>query len=291
MSEQDDRLRNWPLTRAEVSGVGSLPYLRIGPALRFVAAQAPVVPFVPELPLLGKSETMRERVGEPAEYVKTRNAAFVAMRFPRAKLVKTQVCGPFTHAAARSERLEASTQAVIARVQFELDSLASLRQPKLLVIDEPALTALTQRAQSRVADSLRSVFDAIRQRGAYVGLHDCGTIDFGLLAAIDPDYYSFDAWHALENVFANPTLCGWLRRGRSLGLGIVPTTKPASNASVSARTLHDRIQKVYREHGLEPSRLPAPLLTGNCGFGLSSQGWLKRAHATLHALATRMHSC
>lgn len=288
MRGEDSRLDAWPLSHAAVSGVGSLPFRRFDAALRFVRSTARVAPYLPELPRL-PSASMLDAIDAPRDPLAAER--FVA-RLPRtAQLIKLQLCGPLTYALARGLRVDRAMERV-GRIADAL--LAESRVPyvpTLIVIDEPGLTGAPRRRVSATAPLLRDLFTRIREHtrsGAptFAGLHCCGRLDLRVLSDADPDFFSFDAWNALESVLEDGAFQSWFRRRRALGLGLVPTESPEGRVSHSelAKRSTARVRNAFENAGLRVTDMPMPLLTGSCGFGLSTLAWTKRAHATLGAI-------
>jgi len=270
----DRRLRAWPLDEPAVCGVGSLPFVSTPIARAFVREFCPVAPFLPELPHSRGGHTMiaAAQVARSPDRIER---ALRAIHTGSTRLFKLQTCGPLTLAKVSGESTRAAERSVAARVD-EFLRAKSDTTPRLVVIDEPAAR------DSRDPAALLSVLKRVRAGGAFAGIHCCDAIDPALIERVDPDLLSFDAWNGLETLARSPKFRRWYARGRALAIGIVPTT-PVKFA-VAKQSL--RIADALTTLGFVAGRSPAPLLTGNCGFALSSEPWTRRAHRLLEELAS-----
>lgn len=202
-------------------------------------------------------------------------SALRAIRTGSTRLFKLQTCGPLTLAKVLGESPRAAAQFVAARVDEYLRAKSDTT-PRLVVIDEPAAL------DSRDPAALVSVLKQVRAGGAFAGVHCCDAIDPAFVERIDPDLLSFDAWHGLETLARSSKFRRWYARGRGLAIGIVPTT-PVKFAAAKQSL---RIAEALTALGFVAGRSPAPLLTGNCGFALSSESWTRRAHRLLEDLVS-----
>lgn len=269
----DRRLRAWPLDEPAVCGVGSLPFVTTPTARAFVRNFCPVAPFLPELPHSrgGRSMIAAARVARSPNRIES---ALRAIRTRSTRLFKLQTCGPLTLAKVVGGSTRAAERSVATRVD-EFLRAKSDTTPRLIVIDEPAARDVGDPA------ALVSVLKRVRAGGAFAGIHCCDTIDPAFVERIDPDLLSFDAWNGLEALARSTKFRRWYARGRALAIGIVPTT-PAEFDTVKQSL---RIAEALTALGFVAGRSPAPLLTGNCGFALSTEPWTRRAHRLLEDLA------
>lgn len=272
---QDERLRDWPLREPAVCGVGSLPFASRRDAHAFVRSRCAIAPFVAELPRARGGAFMIDAALEPPAIDDVeRGIRSVVSRSSR--LVKLQTCGPITLAANGLDAREAE-RITLRNLDARLGADARGRA-RLVVLDEPSL------AGRRSAPSLARCLDRIREAGAYAGIHVCGEFSGELIARLDPDLLSFDAWNALDAVMSAPAIRRWYARGRVVALGLVPT-KPAK---IAIGSLARSAASALVAAGHVAGESPPPLLTGNCGFALSTEAWTTRAFATLDRLTAAL---
>ncbi len=276
------------------TGVGSLPHADPPSAVAFVLRHFPDAPFWPQLPRRAQRETMLEQwddLGDPDAPADDRRhraglARFVRVvaRRPastRASIVKGQVTGPVTLAGATpsASAVRRARRTAIRGVIHQARLLRGLARRVLIVVDEPALGRATARA-TRAA--LRPVLDAIRESGAFAGVHDCGEPRPERLAGLGPLVVSFDAASHLALVLRRPAarealaarLAGVEGAGDGVAWGIVPTS-PAGDAatgkSVTPDALAERIRAAWRELGVSSAvGRRRSLVTPACGLALHS---------------------
>lgn len=205
--------------------------------------------------------------------------ALGAGRFPNAQWVKGQLAGPWTIASAltsgRQEAedsglLNACTAYVGRLARWMAMTLADGSPPgcaRLITIDEPiphGIPALQGVHDDMAAcDYLRSVYTAIRDEGAAVGVHCCGAPPFDALAASDPDVLSFDAIQHGARFFESAGAMKWLARGGRVAAGLAPTDRglDAHEAAAAAQTWRSLADRVGAD--------PVPwAVTATCGLGL-----------------------
>ncbi len=208
---------NPPIPPCATTGVGSLPHLDPARALALSLSQD--LPFLPELPRLDPDEFMVPaalRGLEPGVPDLSVLRRFLAA-LPGPTLVKVQMVGPTTLGLERAGWLERRAR----------DTMAALREAghrALFVIDEPV----------GPGPALPSLVRVLREQGAEVGLHCCGNTDWGAVLELDLDVVSLDARLSLEALLSHRRQwLGFVERGGSLALGIIPTN-PGARYEVAA---------------------------------------------------------
>jgi hypothetical protein len=275
-TKRDLRLRDWPLVRSAVGGVGSLPFSNRREAIALIRETCPTAPFVPELPHARDGAFLIESALAPPR-VAAIERAIRAIAAPTARLVKMQTCGPGTLARHSGLDVQKAERIVLRNLDAWL-GVDVRGRARLVVLDEPS------RADRGEDRALARCLARIRDAGAYSGIHCCGSFSIARIARLDPDVLSFDAWHALEVVTRSPSFRRWYARGRAVALGLVPTTC----AKLALAPLANRAARALLAAGHRRGESPAPLVTANCGFAASGEDWTKRAFAILGRLAARL---
>jgi hypothetical protein len=271
------RLKDWPLDFPAVCGVGSLPHRSVSDAAAFVREHCAAARFVPELPSARGGRGMIASLRTPPRAQERGLAGRIGAG---AEVLKSQLCGPATFAKETGVSLRAAERAVAARIEEIVANMraAAPRARLVVVLDEPHLGGV-KRADPAVV-SIRRLLGRVRKLGGLAGIHCCDHADASVVAALDPDLYSFDAWSGLETTLEAAPFRRWLRRGRLLALGIAPTTPSRTSAS----NLANRIRAAFAAAQLDLRSQPV-LLTGACGFGRSTRSWTDRAHRLLKRTA------
>lgn len=231
------------------TGVGSLPHDDPNEAAAFVLATTDV-PYLPQLPNRHPEEAMLLQWGDGLAGAGPSDQLLAADRplGPRSEgfvgaetmlgmldggLVKTQATGPVTLTAAlraggvsESGLLDRVAAELVARVADHVRWIrtAAPVQRLVLVLDEPALAVGGD--EIRIPPSVLTVLrQTIESIDAEVGIHCCGDTDWGAMAAIGLDWFSWDLG-ALGPGFAAGVdrVAEALGGGARVMWGIVPTT-------------------------------------------------------------------
>lgn len=200
--------------------------------------------------------------------------------FPTALGVKGQIEGPITLATylfyrERAFLADASLFAAMAfhvsqMVCRQIERLKLLGHAVLIFIDEPALcldTAVSNGiCQERRLNALSAIFEDVRTRGAFGGLHCCAARPFERMCLAKPDILSFDAHQGLEHFFADPHALRFLRDGGWAAYGMVPTSPRLGG--VDPASLFRRWLTAALISG-DPQELAGrAIITATCGLGL-----------------------
>lgn len=237
-----------------ITGVGSLPHHDAAAAAAFVATTADL-PYLPQLPILDPSEGMLRqwgdglcgaggsddgfglRWGEPTRSDTEPFAGAAAMLdLLDGSEVKTQFTGPVTlwlallAAGCPVEGLwECIVEGLSERLVSHIDMIRSARPGIEIVamMDEPALVVFAPgRSPGPVA--IEAAADAISQIFARapipIGIHVCGDTDWGMVAGLEPAWFSWDL-AALGDGFLSATdlIAEIVSQGTGIMWGMVPT--------------------------------------------------------------------
>ncbi len=199
------------------TGVGSLPHTDPDEASRFVEATTDVL-YLPQLPNRHPQESMLVQWGDGmagagqdgrnlAVGRETGDGAEAFVGAARTlidfsgSVLKTQATGPVTLAAALlaggvngAALLDRVADDLLDRIDLHLKWIRSeVDVDKLvLVLDEPSLAALGASGAAMPPD-VRGVLErVVRSIDAEVGIHCCGDTDWGAIAEIRPDWFSWD---------------------------------------------------------------------------------------------------
>ncbi|MDA0184638.1 hypothetical protein OJ997_30330 [Solirubrobacter phytolaccae] len=272
------------------TGVGSLPFTDVTAAVDHVLT-AYDIPFCPQLPRL-EGDMISEWLGadpgrcgwSPARD-RERPRAWDALlarlaRTPAAHgVVKLQVTGPATLACAlqraggtlsRREALalahELSTW-LAANAGGQVRALAERGYEALLIVDEPALHVFGTEDVDAAWDPLRAVAPAW-------GLHLCGPVPWGVVAAARPDVFSFDLSLAPVDAEAVRAL---LASGTRIMWGVVQPHRAENGRDGAAR-----LEAAVAATGATGAR---SLLSASCGSGRVSVRREQEIAAALHECA------
>lgn len=165
----------------KVTGVGSVPFLELEPALDFVFETCPQWPHLPELGggmvERGLGENLASTVeGLPLGFLERLSQS-------QADGVKLQLCGPLTLSQCSPEHpMEALVERVYRTVRLWQIQVGG---PGLLLLDEPML--------EQDAGPLKDLIQALKTQDWRVGVHTCGPPPMAVLQGLEMDLLSFDS--------------------------------------------------------------------------------------------------
>ncbi|MFC1461962.1 PAS domain S-box protein [Verrucomicrobiota bacterium] len=158
----------------------------------------------------------------------------------RLPVIKGQVTGPFTYGLGLNDQdgkavwfdpeyRDVVLKGLTMKALWQIGELGKLAENVVIFFDEPILSALGTPAYMTIQDedvlaALNEVINAAQAKGAKVGVHCCGNMDWSLLARTDVDIMSFDAYFYGEKLALYPReIDAHLAKGGYLAWGIVPT--------------------------------------------------------------------
>lgn len=167
--------------------------------------------------------------------------------------------------------------ALKARWQVKQLLKHSCEQPPILFIDEPGIVSFGSSAfvgitREMVTAAVDEVVDAIQESGGLAGIHICANGDWSPALESQADIISFDAYFFFDNfILYREQLMDYLRSGKILAWGIVPTSDPEVIATTTSTELfsifRQQIDKVA-EFGIPARRLmQQTLIAPSCGTG------------------------
>ena len=210
----------------------------------------------------------------------------------RLPLVKGQVTGPFTFGLGLNDQdlkpvwfdpeyRDVVLKGLTMKALWQVGELSKLAENVIIFFDEPILSALGTPAYISVQDedvvsALNEVINAVQAKGAKIGVHCCGNMDWSLLARTDVDIMSFDAYFYGEKLALYPKeIDAHLAKGGYLAWGIVPTAGhtaeevPVDDETVdSLKKRLDDLLALFVAKGVNAERLrERMILTTSCGMG------------------------
>ncbi len=206
----------------------------------------------------------------------------------RLSVIKGQVTGPLTFGLGLADQdrnavwfdeqyRDVLLKGLGMKAQWQIRELKKRADQVLLFLDEPILSALGTPAYMGISDemilnALNEVIHAAQAKGARVGIHCCGNMDWGLLAQTNLDIIAFDAYSYGEKLALYPEqISAFLERGGTLAYGIVPTLEHEDIMQETSESLLQRLLSLlnlYSQKGI-PEHLVynQVMLTPACGMG------------------------
>jgi len=210
----------------------------------------------------------------------------------RLPIIKGQVTGPFTFGLGLNDQdlkavwfdpeyRDVVLKGLTMKALWQFDELSKLAEKVIIFFDEPILSALGTPAYMSVQDedviaALNEVINAVQAKGAAVGVHCCGNMDWSLLARTDVDIMSFDAYFYGEKLALYPKeIDAHLAKGGYLAWGIVPTAGHTAGETPADNETVDSLQKklgdllaLFVGKGVDEDHLRnRMILTPSCGMG------------------------
>ncbi len=224
--------------------------------------------------------------------------------FPAARAVKGHAMGPVTLACSllvdgtpfldRDDLRAVLADHVVRLARWQVDELQRLSSTVILVLDEAYLGVALRQDPSRIqaaTDLLRSVVLRVRRPGVLVGMHCCDRIPLGVLSAVGPDLFSFDA-HSGGDVFAgDPDARRFLGNGGRVAWGWIPTRDDLADLdaeAIASRWWDATASLSAADDGPTPGRVrDLSLVTAACGLAGSSEATCERSFALAREVGNR----
>lgn len=225
------------------TGIGSLPHVEVDAAISMVLASTPDLPFVPQLPNRGPSQSMIGQFAAPpskappAELVAL--VAAVAAMAVRPRAIKLQVTGPLTLGRALGD-IDAAVALCCAWIGCLEDAVSRALPglPTVLFIDEPALVlwrsgrgysghGRSEPGPLPAAEAVGHLRTMLGVSRSITGVHVCGTGDLAIACEAGPTIVHLDGARPLGDgdvghLVAHLDDDGWI------AWGAVPTDGPTS---------------------------------------------------------------
>ncbi len=200
--------------------------------------------------------------------------------FGAALAVKGQIEGPVTLATYLFYRNRAfvADASLFAAVAFHISQIAcwqvgrlsAFHRPVMMFIDEPALcldqAVANHICQEQKLNALSAIFDDIRARSAFAGLHCCAAHPFTRMFLAKPDILSFDAHQGLEQFFADSKAYDFVENGGWVVYGMVPNSSDLSTAQPAS--LFNRWLMAASVGGDPQVLAQRAMISATCGLGL-----------------------
>ncbi|MFA5310832.1 MAG: hypothetical protein WC355_00750 [Candidatus Omnitrophota bacterium] len=206
--------------------------------------------------------------------------------FSKVELIKLQVTGPFTFAAAVNDEngvalmhdkvfMQAVIKSLNMKAFWQLDMFKEFGKKMAMFIDEPYLgcfgSAYTPLDKGGVVSSLAEFTDGLKSESVMLGVHCCGNTDWSIFTGSkDIDIISFDAFDYLDKfVLYADDIRSFLSRGGVICWGIVPTKEFTGQEDVALliRRIRQGIDSLVKK-GVDERLLKERLLISPaCGLG------------------------
>jgi len=170
------------------------------------------------------------------------------------------------------------TKTLVLSVKFQVKALKKFSLPVLIFIDEPLLLSFGQSpyislSREAIYESLKEVVMAIKEEGAYAGIHCCSGVDWSILFQLPLHVVNFDAYSYFDSMLVySEELDIFLKKGGLLGWGLIPTSEDIEYISVLSlrEKFYEGIRRLSRQGVDETLLRKQYLLTPSCGTGTLS---------------------
>lgn len=294
-------MRNHRLPPLPLTGVGSLPELKLEEALHHVFSLD--IPYLPTFPGLGEAETLLGQLGlgsqRPQGGLKGLHAhpAWLdQLQEKKVGLVKIQWPGPLALAQALLARGERHRFPQLARAwKAQLDALLTameaFRERVAFFLDEPGLGSPIEDRELEKASwwVLEEGLQRVQNRGFLLGMHCCGEVPWLGLAQLPLQVFLWD-WELEADRIKQygPELRAWVGSGGILGLGLVPTVlDPGFDPMTVVDHVLERFHFLFGASGFQQV-LGRTWLSPACGLGMRSVEDFHGVFSALHVIRNEL---
>jgi methionine synthase II (cobalamin-independent) len=214
----------------------------------------------------------------------------------KSKFAKGQITGPFTLAAALTDKngrcaiYDATLREVIVKTLalkalWQVEKIKAAGAVPIIFIDEPSVSQLGTSAfltvsSEMVVAMIKEVSDIIKENGGLSAVHCCGKCDWAVIFDTGVDIINLDAYSFAQNLSFCDT-AAFLERGGKIAWGIVPTLDRAALEKANLPHLVEIFQrdvKYLTEKGIdEKIIIDNSLITPSCGAGALSEELAQKA--------------
>jgi hypothetical protein len=226
--------------------------------------------------------------------------AMRSQTFESASAIKGQIEGPITLATylfyrGRAFLADASLFAAVAFhisqvVCWQIERLKVFGKQVLIFVDEPALclddAVSNGICQERRLNALSAIFDDVRARGAFSGLHCCAAHPFSRMCLAKPDVVSFDAHGGLERFFEDQRALDFVENGGWVAYGLIPTSRDLS--AINPASIFSRWLLAASMAGDPQQLAQRAMITATCGLGLLEPSSVTKSFDLAHNVARLM---
>ncbi len=202
--------------------------------------------------------------------------------------VKGQVVGPYTLGLGVNDNnlkalwfdpqyAELILGAMVQKALWQIDKLSEVAEKVIISFDEPIFSALGTPAYMGISDDdvmsvLNTLAEAIHAKGAAMGVHCCGNMDWGILARSEIDIISFDAFEFGDKVALYASdIKTFLENGKYLAWGLVPTADDNIVSGTNNQALINKeksLSDIFIGKGIDKVLLQQQrIFTPACGLG------------------------
>lgn len=199
------------------------------------------------------------------------------------KFIKGHITGPISYGLFLTDQnkrsiihdrdlFEILTKILVMKARWQIKMLKKCFGSVIIFIDEPYLVSIGSSFINinigEVFKKLDELIEAIKKEGAMVGLHCCGNTDWPMLLKRDIDILNFDTYNFMKefSLYASD-IKDFLRRGRTIAWGIVPSSEDIYNNT--RHDISDKLSsaiKMLTDKGIKKDEISS-LVTSSCGVG------------------------
>ena len=220
------------------------------------------------------------------------------------KCVKGHITGPISFALTVTNEhkqavmydkdiFEVLTKVICMKVRWQIRQLKKLFPSVIIFIDEPYLVSIgSSFVNINIEDAfskLDEVITAIKEEGAFAGIHCCGNTDWPLLLKMDLDILNFDAYaFTKELLLYAADVKVFIERGSTIAWGIVPSSDAIDSHGVESLVVKfSEGLKMLSDKGI-PAENISSIITPSCGVGSLDEPTARKIFETLHRISEKL---
>lgn len=203
--------------------------------------------------------------------------------------LKGQVTGPITFGTAvkdendrdifyHDQLRDAALKKLALNARWQASEFSKRGALPIVFLDEPALAGFGTSAYITISKAdvtlgLEEISREIHAEKGLTGVHVCANTEWDMLLGSNIDIISFDSFSYFDRFILYPDqIKSFLKQGKILAWGIVPTLKPEIIASQTApgliRMLHSQMDELSARTGIPKKDIIAQsFITPSCGTG------------------------
>jgi methionine synthase II (cobalamin-independent) len=158
------------------------------------------------------------------------------------------------------------------KARWQVRLLKHLSEDVIIFIDEPYLVSIGSSfvniSKPDAVNAIEEIDGALKEEGAFSGVHCCGNTDWSLLLKSGIDIVNFDAYNFIKEFsLYSSDIEDYLKDNGTIAWGIVPSSDAAlKESAASVEKKLEAALKALSDKGVNTDNMSS-IVTPSCGLG------------------------
>jgi methionine synthase II (cobalamin-independent) len=201
----------------------------------------------------------------------------------KARFAKGHVTGPVSFALSVTDEnkrsiiydknlFDMAVKVLCMKARWQVRLLKHLSEDVIIFIDEPYLVSIGSSfvniSKPDAVNAIEEIDGALKEEGAFSGVHCCGNTDWSLLLKSGIDIVNFDAYNFIKEFsLYSSDIEDYLKDNGTIAWGIVPSSDAAlKESAASVEKKLEAALKALSDKGVNTDNMSS-IVTPSCGLG------------------------